>query len=106
MTTIHRATSSNLMQLSNRLDDDLADDLTPATLFVYWILIDAGPLTTAELENKTTLHPSTIRDGLKRLQEHDLINTQRDVDDLRKRQYLASSEGEQTKKQSQREALF
>lgn len=94
------------MQLSNRLDDDLADDLTPATLFVYWILIDDGPLTTAELEDKTTLHPSTIRDGLKRLQEHDLINTQRDVDDLRKQQYLASSEDEQAKTQSDRSAIY
>jgi predicted transcriptional regulator len=83
------------MQLSNHLTDSTADDLPPGTLFVYSTLLDDAPLTTAEIEDETMLHRSTIRDGLTRLREHDLVESRRDADNPRKHQYVVVNEDEE-----------
>ena len=62
-------------------------DAPPATKLVYRTLADADALSVSELADQTALDIRTCRRALRRLEENDLVTHDRDLTDLRRREY-------------------
>lgn len=73
-----------------QIPSDLADAPTRAEL-VYLLLRELGPATKSDLVDATQRSASTIRRALRDLEERDLVGSERQRDDRRRRLYRVKS---------------
>lgn len=69
------------------LSIETRSDLPPSAKLVVVTLDYEGALTQQELAAETRLHPRTVRYGLTRLEEHNLIESRPSLRDARKTIY-------------------
>ena len=62
-------------------------DLPPAATFIAFVLNRDGPLAWGEIQDRTHLPESTLADGLHTLEDHDVIEHDREFDTLQNRRY-------------------
>lgn len=68
------------------VDESIAD-LPPSAKLVWLILKEDGPLTQAQINEKTRLPTRTTRHALERLEEGNLITTRPSITDARQMLY-------------------
>ena len=66
---------------------DSVRDLPPAATFVAFVLDRDGPLTWGEIQDRAQLPESTLADGLHTLEDHGLVEHDREFDTLQNRRY-------------------
>lgn len=71
---------------------EVLSDLPPSSKLVVAVLETDGPLTQKELAEKTLMPPRTVRYGIERLDDENLIITRPNVFDARQNYYLLADD--------------
>ncbi|MFX0091146.1 MAG: MarR family transcriptional regulator [Candidatus Hodarchaeota archaeon] len=62
-------------------------NLPPSSKYVYFVLLELGPLTRKQLRDITNLKERTLSNALNKLIQNNLVNKQQGASDLREKIY-------------------